>query len=496
MQESEDEQASDATPVQTPARSGSLHSKRVRNSVEQTRDNAAPASAQQMRARIESTPLAGDTSIAALKNFRRRPRQPSLLHMVQNPDETLDSSELGLDTTVEDNAPPASAQQIRARIESTPAAGDTSVAALANFRRRPRQPSLLHMVQNPDESLDNSELDLDTTLGTMDSPVFAPDDEGTPQPQSRAPNAQPSFLAPGVDDDDLYTVSPRPKHGRKRKSHEISDLSAGNGSEIEVERSQTPTRMPQTSSSLSDPLSSPALPEATSDSHGTSTPRRIDPDSDTFADPLSSSPLTSPISSPVKAAPAVPRNAQKKAALTTAMLRALLPRRQNRMARRSNDSSDDENEDDIDNSEFRTDSRRRKTKAASTGRKVLGEVKGRRNTKVATVTADANGKGSVKTRTIAATGKENDDGTGARSRARKGTVTAADRPSAQKKTYSRRSEPEPEDEEEDEAEDEEGDGDVGLSKELQAARDKFKRIDEAELEFESASLGGGSSPWR
>lgn len=348
------------------------------------------------------------------------------------------------------------------------------------------------MVQNPDESFDTSELTLDTTVVSERSPVFAPHDESTPQPTTRAaPLANPLLLVPDPADDDLYTVSPRPHHGRKRKSEEISTLHANVDSEIEVMRSQTPSRMlVTTSSSLSDPRSSPSLPELGSESYASSTPRPIDNDSEVYADPLSSSPPTSAPASPAKKKAMSPR--KRSTAATTALLRSLLPRRHNRQA--EHEPSSDEEEV----SEFMASKPPRKTKITS-GRKVLGEVKGRRNPKVVSSSVPSGKTKSVtgvKRLPHSTTDKEN---AGAAVRTKRGTVTKAT-PTAGSRTYARRSTAAAEDEEEEEEDSgAEGEGSSGheLSAELKAARDKFRRIDQAELEFDSASLGGGgSSPWR
>ena len=362
------------------------------------------------------------------------------------------------------------------------------------------------MVQNPDETFDTSELTLDTTLGSDVSPEFAPHDESTPQPQPRIQLPQPQFLAPDSVDEELYTVSPRPKHGRKRKSEEISGVD-DEGDEIEVMRSQTPSRLPLSgsSSSLSEPRSSPSLPGPSASSNGSTTPRRIDIDSETYADPLSSSPATSPLPSPAKVKATESRRNEQKTVLTTAMLRALLPRRSSRHSKHSGDSSDEDDDDDDDGSEFMSARGAHRATQKTAGRKVLGEVKARRNAKMATTTARGKAKGAAKLKTKStAANKENDDVASGetmsplRNRCRRGTVTGNDKEGGSAKTYSRRTIVEVEDDEQsDEDEDEEGEqDDNGLSKELQAARDKFRRIDAGELEFESASLGSGSSPWR
>ncbi|KAF1344188.1 hypothetical protein BDV97DRAFT_425643 [Delphinella strobiligena] len=264
--------------------------------------------------------------------------------------------------TVQRAAPGTAARpQSTLKMQSTPGI-ETSVLSLANFKRRARQPSLLQMVQNPElaQTLDDT---TDFTLGRSDEEDdFAPYDESTPlhlskaqHPQSAttqrseiAPSATPSSAQRLRDDDidSMYGASPlpSPKRTRKRKSDALDEPS---NTEIQVPRSQP------SPSIRNSPHSSPALPADSADYGDPETVPATAPLSDsplsslrqsqlssTYADPLSSSPPASPVSpsapTPRPAArqstpsPRAARKSRKEAKpkpLTTATLRALLPKR-------------------------------------------------------------------------------------------------------------------------------------------------------------------------
>lgn len=265
-------------------------------------------------------------------------------------------------TTVQRAAPGTAARpQSTLKMQSTPGV-ETSVLSLANFKRRARQPSLLQMVQNPElaQGLDDT---TDFTLGgSDDEDDFAPYDESTPlhlskAPQPRSATTQRSAIAPSAtpssaqrppddDIDSMYGASPlpSPKRTRKRKSDALVEPSS---TEIQVPRSQPSPSVRHS------PRSSPALPAdpANYDDPETipataplsdsplSSPRQSQLSS-TYADPLSSSPPASPISpSAPTPRPAVRqsttsphaarkiRQEVKPKPLTTATLRALLPKR-------------------------------------------------------------------------------------------------------------------------------------------------------------------------
>ncbi|PNS16269.1 hypothetical protein CAC42_6376 [Sphaceloma murrayae] len=413
----------------------------------------------------------------------------------------------------------------KALVEATPLAVDSSVAALANFRRRPRQPSLLAMVRgigadsslmdvaegsllgNSTTDLGTSALDTTTDLAntveeevnqdtagadeTMDDDGFRPDLEGTPLPGRLDQSEQVRRQSIYHSDDELYALSPKKSRGTKRKSDDISSdhdivtlartqdqttQGTMHGTEVEVLRSSPPVeerRQSRTplSSDLS-PARSPGLPPL-SDGHSakSSTPRRVDLDSETYASPRSSSSLEARESPSPKKRRGAPFAETQTRRVTSAMLRQMLPRRVVQQDQGFDVSG-------LESSDVEPESPKRSKRR---GRKVLGEVKGKKNVKVGA--KDKVGGKKNAARTTVGHGKENADATiGIDS------TSKHKRNEGKSKTYGRRK---------GENSDGEGsDGDEGLSKELQAARDKFRQIDQGALDFESASISGGSSPWR
>lgn len=434
----------------------------------------------------------------------------------------------------------------RAPVEATPMVADSSVLALAGFKRRPRALSLLAQVQRGD--LDTSVLDnsndsllgnttdelgtsaLDTTADltgtnegldtsgdgvrqiddlTLDDEAFRPHLEGTPLPGRFEHSANPTKAVEEPrrqsiyeDDEELYTLSPRKSRGTKRKSDEIStghdsDMVAetqedpaatqrtAGGAEVEVMRSSPPAseshssrarqtrRQADTTSSDLSPARSASLPRfGEGSSARSSTPRRADLDSETYASPKSSSSLEEEvvISPKKRRGGAAPTQVQERR-VTSAMLRALLPRR----VVRRDESFDVSGIESDEESEFVG------LKGRGKGRKVLGEAKGKKNLKVGTAKTTKKGRTTKATR---GEEKENVDAVVELDASRKGKGA----------TYGRRRQAEASDDEA--ASENESAEQGGLSKELQAARDKFKQIDQGALDFESASISGGSSPWR
>jgi len=396
------------------------------------------------------------------------------------------------------------------KVQSTPGV-ESSVLALTNFRRRPRQPSLLRMVQG---DLDPSPLGDDTTDFTLgdDEDDFAPHDESTPLKIAKAqqvnPQAQAQAQAHEDEEDDLYGVSPQPKKSLKRKSDEMEGRP-----EVEVIRS-SPTR-------VSSPLSSAVdLPEEDVTIPGTapeeseeeaedddSEPRRASVDQELYADPLSSPPPM-PTQSPVKPtlkrgqprkvnaqSPEQSRNSRHRPqkSLDTAALRALLPKRRVRDDYRneydlptSSEATLSSSEMDGDEDELTHRSRAKRTTKPSAPKK--GSAKktaSTSNTKRKSTTAKQAPQPIAKRtygRTSGVSDKENDSSSPLSEltsdedeKGREGTGDTSLETVAPKKDR------------------------LPLSNELQAAKNKFAQVDEWQMEFESApSLGaaGSSSPWR
>lgn len=401
------------------------------------------------------------------------------------------------------------------RMQNTPAA-ESSVLALANFRRRPRQPSLLQMVQQGEVGENTTDFSLG--LGE-DEDDFAPEDESTPLQVSKTQDA-PAVGTDVYDDDELYAATPRPSpkpNPRKRKSDEMEGHE-----DILVIRS-SPPRSESPMSTVED-----ELPEALVESIPATAPEDNEDEdaepresqSDTFAEPLSSSPPPMPRSitetqirhqSPDEA-----RKSRKTKAKTldSATLRALLPKRRirpgnspRREARSDFDiptSSDmgletspsEADEDDLALRGQKKGSRTTaaKSKASSKGRSKAAPSQRRAPTRPG-VLSPATRKQTAPIRPAQTSAMPNGSG---------------------KRTYGRSL---PSSDKENEAlsselselvsEDEEADASLETvapkkkanattkSSELDAARKKFEQIDEWEMEFESASLGAdGSSPWR
>ncbi|GAB7340065.1 hypothetical protein MBLNU457_6560t1 [Dothideomycetes sp. NU457] len=399
------------------------------------------------------------------------------------------------------------APQSALKVQSTPGV-ESSVLALANFRRRPRQPSLLRMVQG---DLGHSPLGDDTTDFTLgdDEDDFAPHDESTPLNIAKAQPApiQAQAQTPEDEEDDLYGLSPQPKKSLKRKSDEMEGRP-----EVEVTRS-SPIRISSPLSSAVDlpeedvtiPATAPEESEVADDDD--SEPRRASVDQEVYADPLSSPPPM-PQRSPVK--PTSKRGQPRKAnaqspeqsrtsrhkpqkSLDTAALRALLPKRRIRDDYRneydhptSSDATLLSSEADADEDELTHRSRaKRTTKPSAPKKQSAKKTASKSNTRRKTTTAEQAPQPVAKRtygRTSGVSDKENDS-----------SSPLSDLTS---------------DEDENERE---GTGDTSLetvapkkyrlplSNELQAAKNKFAEVDEWQMEFESApSLGaaGSSSPWR
>lgn len=466
--------------------------------------------------------------------------------------------------TVQRAAPGSVARQPQSalKVQSTPGV-ENSILALANFRRRPRQPSLLQMVQGKTADVTDEDT-TDFTLGTdLDDSAeglegFKPYDESTPvqlsktQASQYAQHAQPAedlttrenvgvdVGAEEDDADDLYGATPLGTPSRKRKSDAMSDAS---DTQVQVRRSAPPSPQRRSSSSLSqvpadDFLTVPATaPE--SDEHDDQDQEPQDLLSDTFADPVSSSPppMLSPqrrhdqetrlSSSPQqrKTVRSGTIDKSKQKPLTTATLRALLPKRRTRRSREDRDDFDIPTSSSIDqrSSEDEPTRRRPAAKKGATAR-----VKHAKGTKG----ADRSRAGALSPIAARKTKKQAPAAT-----ATTATATAA----KQKKTYARISNVSDKEnaaiaiddsssplssaismsaggggDDDDNGQDSESadtslstivvggggrrgkNGGGGVSLELAAAKSKFADIDAWEMEFESASLGVGaeSSPWR
>ena len=179
------------------------------------------------------------------------------------------------------------------KLQATPGV-ESSILALANFKRRPRQPSILH-IGRQDTTLSESDSDLNEMLDD-----FQPDDESTPFHVSRLnPTTQGTPSHPSAETSSMQR--PSSSNSRKRKL---------TPPEIQVPRSPSPAM--HISSSPPDPLkaletedlyalpaassrhSEPDFAESDLPSKRTKTAPAHDTWSDTMAPPQSSSPVQSP----------------------------------------------------------------------------------------------------------------------------------------------------------------------------------------------------------
>ena len=452
-------------------------------------------SQQAERAIREATNNQGD---AALVPARPAPRSPSPARQTAVPGTAVKA--------------PGSVMrpQSAVKMQSTPGA-ESSVLALQNFRRRARQPSLLQMVQNPELAATTIDDTTDFTLGSLgDEDDFAPHDEGTPlqvskgQPmdvdqepededaedevmaeQEKAQTPEPALPD---SDEDLYGATPvktSQRQSRKRKSDAIEE------SEIQINRSSP--SLPSSSQSLPDPEDQDAIPatapEEDDDERTISASQQRRLFSDTYADPMSSSPPPDPISSSPaqpRQLPALSPSAIRKSAraggqqtkkvkpLTTATLRAMLPKRRNQRKDEFDFTSSSAQE--ASSSAFEDEKRKKaKTKRpAATKKSAPAPLKSKKPAATAKRTS----------RTYTRNDKENNpvnisSGSSSLSELNSDEVEADETADTSIDTIKGNNSTEK------------------ISDELKRAREKFAEVDDWEMEFESASLGQQeSSPWR
>jgi hypothetical protein len=441
----------------------------------------------------------------------------------------------GLDHQVRiSSSPPV--QQVAASASAARVAGTPSF--LRNFKKQPRQPSILHMVQQDIAGFDDEE---DFTIEDDTDLLGHITVASVPQPQPGAPQ----------DDEGLYdeadALPAMSSSSRKRKASElepeeahVTRSSARNSPFHDIDLPSDPANLPQAtiedggeaddltpddSASVRPPRSSPPI-EEDQRSERLPSPRKskrpprpgrtirtrksarslrvVEPKSSSSVIDASS-PHSTPPSSPVNTQAPIGKgktaaNTRKSAkretvvAITTAALQALLPKRKVVKVARQHDtfdihsSSTSELAEDIDEDEDELSRpHRRRAPVLAVARSKPGALKS--PTKV--TKSKAQSKAARKT-AAARRGK---------SPAKTATAKGATR------TYGRKSQGEQENEDGaiDAAEDGEDvtpiDVDASASSgpggDLKDAKNKFAQIDEWELEFESADVGGGdSSPWR
>ncbi|RYN44384.1 hypothetical protein AA0114_g10063 [Alternaria tenuissima] len=383
----------------------------------------------------------------------------------------LTFSSLGSDSPAHGTRPPSAI-----KVGATPA-HERSILALSNFRRRPRQPSLLRQVQQTTDMEDNDQDDLDNTYN-FDFDDFLPHAESTPlNVRKQAPEQE-------IRNDSGTQISSSGSRGTKRKFSSV----------VQVPRSSPPAS-PQSGEDVESERSpSPSLPEvvASREEMIEQTQEDEEPLSETLAPPMSSSPIREVSKPPQTPAQTRPRRrgrqaktpvvdedsegeetetparakqrTKKKAeqTISVAQLKALLPRRRNRLRDRDEfdiESSDDVEPVDSDQDELQMPARRVRQKQGTT--KLVSP-------KAATKKA---------------------------ARPKKGAPAKVAQKSG--RTYSRRisSDKENETTGQNEADNTEV-STIEHSEKLAAIRKKFEEVDAFELEFEEVDATTSSSPFR
>ncbi|TKA81641.1 hypothetical protein B0A49_00527 [Cryomyces minteri] len=487
----------------------------------------------------EETPLKPNALPAQIQSAPRNAPTPE----TQSPTE-LSTLSSAAKRTVERMARKSSSPQagtaLRAlsalRAQGTPAAPaeETSVLDLANFKRRPRQGSILREVQQTPAQQSHASHE-DSDLDLLND--FNPDDESTPYTKAKPRISQ------GMAAETLGNVqeleAPHTASSRKRKlsdrEDEESDVQVPRSSPPPLELDQVPIEI-SSGNEEDSPLSyASSLPEMVVPEAQGETARS--PPSSTMADPRSSSPAgarTLPARPTVKSPAALkqrgrpPRSArnaketanndnededavspgQKRARnpkqLDTVTLQSFLPKRRrparNVHARSEFDvpSSDGASvidttslEEDEDELTIPTNRRRRKASKSKLSpiKNALG-TRARSNKKSALPSPVAAAKKQAKAaqHATAAGTKAGKTLLASRTYGRRGSVGKENRDASDNSS-----------DEDVDAADETADTSLETirSKELEDPARKFREVDQWEMEFESVDIGGSSSsPWR
>lgn len=353
---------------------------------------------------------------------------------------------------------------------------ETSILALTNFKRRPRQHSLLRMVQQTTDVEDNDESGLSNT-DNFDFDDFLPQDESTPLNKQRITTEK-----EGANDSGAH-LSSSGSRGRKRKLTPV----------VQVPQSSPPFDPPSgadVEESLRSP--SPSLPDVLPSREEVVAQTQDDSEilSQTLAPPKSSSPVreaTPPRASPQKTrarrrgragkqttynedsaeetetSAKHKRNTTAKArpGISTAQLKGLLPRRRNRV--RAQDeydltSSEDVTRLDSDQDELSMPARRARQRPGT------GKLASPKATKK-----------MARSKKAGTSGKAGNQAS---------------------RTYSRRISSDKENDAAEEDEETTEPSAIEISDKLAAIHRKFEEIDDFELEFATVDTVTSSSPYR
>ena len=369
---------------------------------------------------------------------------------------------------------------------------------LSNFRPRPRQPSILHLMDDndDDEEENSSDLDSEAFLGSFD-----PEDESTPLNFNRRKTLPVENLPP--------SPSPMKKAVERSQSQEVNGSPLSNAKRRKVIAVEVPGTQPDYPTLTSNQIA--AADAAAEDENAehvqeTDAERDLDDDDDdeislpepldrqtspeilsqTMIPPMSSSVAGSPVKSPNKASHSTPsqtpRTSAKQARISTATLREnLLPVRRRRRPQRQRagmgafDVPSEEDEGDAGRATDEDELSYLPSKGRKGSRKALRSNKQGANKKIERTTR------SAKERT---TSKPAD----------------ATKKTALSRTYSRRSQDKENDVDEDATDAPEAvaqtDGSLPIqSEELLKAKLKFKEVDRWQMDFEDVVVEQGS-PYR
>jgi len=274
-----------------------------------------------------------EASILALANFKRRPRQPSILQIVQQDVDTVDDDLYDATDAEEDKENAVNRvghsqpEETGFRAQGTPGA-EVSILALANFKRRPRQPSILQVsIQQGVGDADDHDLYDDDGDGDQIG-AFHPEDESTPFIVSKTKFQIEAILSPSP-------PSPTPESlpGSSSKKRKLTPV------EVQVPRSSppearsSPSAAHQHNKNHNYPVLQDDNQEPPSEQPETHSDREPTPQiwSDTLAPPLSSSPSQIPPHSP----PRLERSARP----TTTQTKRKQPARNNQALANRNDST-------------------------------------------------------------------------------------------------------------------------------------------------------------
>ncbi|RMZ16960.1 hypothetical protein D0862_01076 [Hortaea werneckii] len=501
------------------------------STVQARRSSVAPPSSV---IRPQNTPAA-ETSILALKNFKRRPRQPSMLAMVQQ--RTTRPSAVNLapevdDPSVFDLALGQSEDEeddFRPEAEGTPIHANKAkrVSSVSSKKKQGTSPAVhTEAKTSTAHSKKRNSAAMDTSMSALDAlrakrqrqSLPAPNMEGdvvasTLSAASPQQVSQPGASSQPQPDSEVQVINSSPSSSplsetseRNRTEQNVAGEYVVPSTEQEHEEDlygatppRSSLRQQQQRAILPEEESEQDVPNATMAEPASSSPLPHDPfdvaEPDIYADPLSQ--MTQQPPEPERQG----RSKKKAKPLSTANLQALLPKRRAKPRPRHRTTeydftSDEDEEDELDAAHLDEDEdelggrMRRRTSAAS---------KGRKSAAPSTKTKSRGGKSAQAARKSSAAPP-----------ARKSTAATAKTRKGQPKTYGRAGNAsDKENEDAYESVDEDGDDTTDLpavdmrqvakSKELEEAKRKFEEVDGWDMEFESMSQDdhrSSSQAWR